>query len=435
MTTLLDQDVTYGYCPIVKMEKTPEGLMVWGQAAGTGLDLDLQRFDKEYLKRAVPDWFKWANVREQHTQIAAGVGKELEVSPDGESYMLKALVVDPTTIKKVETGVLKGFSPGLKRGKVVKSASAPNGLIVDGEMVEISLVDRPSDPVNKISICKAAGAGTLVPVDEDGEEVEMIKWLSADQFKAAAIAVDDVLEGAYDDAVDLNEVAPVVVQIADKLIAEAMMLKSADLSRPYDISGLVEAANALEMFLDEDESETRDFMKSLEPDLAKRYFSTDERERLQGGGKAMPGGKYPIENEEDLRNAIRLAGHGSAPTSEIHAHIKKRAAALGCTHLIPDTWKSATIDHAETEDLVKAAVAEVNKSWEAKFEALNTRLTEVLATPVPGGPVVIPPRTAMPALTKSSKADGLLAMSQKPGLDPALAHLYAQAAQEGVKTS
>lgn len=431
MTTLLDQDMTYAYCPIVKMEKTAEGLMVWGQAAGTGLDLDLQRFDADYLKRAVPDWFKWGNVREQHSQIAAGVGKELEVSPDGQSYMLKALVVDPVTIKKVETGVLKGFSPGIKRGKVVKSATAPNGLIVDGEMVEISLVDRPSDPINKISICKAAGSGTLLPVDGDGQGLDIIKWLTPDQFKSAQATASDILEGTFDEA-SAEETARALAEMADLLIAEAMMLKSADLTQPYDISGLVMATNALEMFLDDSEAETWEVMKSLDPDLTKRYFSTEEREELEEKGHAMPGGKYPIENAEDLDNAIKLAGHGSASASSIHAHIKRRAQELGLAHKIPDTWKSANIDGAK-EDLVKAAVAEVSKAWSAKFDALTEELARVKATPIPGGPVVIPPRTT-PELTKSTRADQMLAVSQKPGLDPALASLYVQAAK-GAQTS
>ena len=352
MTKLLDDDLTHAYCPIVKMEKTTDGLMVWGQAAGTGLDLDLQRFDKAYLKRAVPDWFKWANVREQHKNIAAGVGKELEVSADGESYMLKALIIDPVTIKKVETGVLKGFSPGLKRGKVVKSAIAPNGLIVDGEMVEISLVDRPSDPVNKISICKAAGGGTLAPVDSDGNELELegplVKWLTPDMYKSAALTVDDVLSGDYEGA-DIEDATYAIQTAADKLIAEAMMLKSADLSKPYDIEPLVSAVNALEMFLDPDAS-------------------------------------------DDLE--IR---------------------------------KSASIDDADTADLVKAAVAEATKGFRAQVEALTEEVARVKAMPIPGGPVLVA-RTPTPELTKSSRADHLRTQAQTPGLDPALARLYAQAA-------
>jgi len=427
MTTLLDQDMTYGYCPIVKTEKTADGLMVWGQAAGTGLDLDLQRFDKEYLKRAVPDWFKWANVREQHSNIAAGVGKELEITANGESYMLKALVVDPVTIKKVETGVLKGFSPGVKRGKVVKSATAPNGLIVDGEMVEISLVDRPSDPVNRISICKAAGGGTLVPVDEEGEEVPLVKWLTPDLYKAAQATMEDVLEGEYDGA-DFDDITPVIHTLADLLVSEALMLKSADLSKPYDIAGLMGTVNALEMFLDEDEAEAQD--------IAKRYFSTEERARLEREGHAMPGGKYPIENAEDLGNAIRLAGQGNASESSIHAHIKRRARELGREDMIPNTWKSASIDTTDVDTLVKAAMAEVTKSYEAQVQALMEEVAKVKATPVPGGPVLVT-RAVSPAIEKMSQADQYLAQAKNPALDPAIAGLMikaAQATQGGVKT-
>ena len=93
------------------------------------------------------------------------------------------------------------------------------------------------------------------------------------------------------------------------------------------------------------------------------------------------------------------------------------------------------IDAAATQDLVKAAVAEVNKAWEAKFEALSDELAKVKATPIPFGPVVLPPRTVVPTLTKSGGPDDLLAKAQMPGLDPALANLYIQAAREGAQTS
>lgn len=428
-------DVTMTYFGnIVKTEKTPDGhLYVYGKAAGPELDLDEQRCDPTWLKTEMPDWMKWANVREQHTQLAAGVGKELEEDGQG-GWFLKSLVVDRGTIEKVEKGVLKGYSIGVKGGRVVKSASAPKGMIVGGKIVEISLVDRPANPDATISICKAAGAGTLVPVDGDGEEVELVKWLTPDMFKSAAIVVDDVLDGAYDEA-EYDEVRAAVDTIADKLIAEAMMLKAADLTRPYDISGAVSAVNALEMFIDEDESEARD--------IAKRFFSQEKRDSMANSGAAMDDGSFPINNAEDVRNAVRLSGHHKNHSeAEVRAHIVRRAKAVGAEGEIPEGWESGNdgdeddkVTKAVTADLVKAAVAEVNKAWEAKFESLSDELAKVRATPVPYGPVVIPPRTAMPALNKSSKADVLLAQASQPGLDPTLANLYAQAAREEASAS
>lgn len=62
------------------------------------------------------------------------------------------------------------------------------------------------------------------------------------------------------------------------------------------------------------------------------------RQDAVAAGHALPDGSYPIEDEDDLRDAIRLSGHGNAPESEIRAHIRSRARSLGLTHLIPEEW-------------------------------------------------------------------------------------------------
>lgn len=63
-----------------------------------------------------------------------------------------------------------------------------------------------------------------------------------------------------------------------------------------------------------------------------RKFNTEQRKKMAKEGKAKPDGSFPIENEEDLKNAIKLAKKGD------RAHVKKRAAALGLSKLIPDSW-------------------------------------------------------------------------------------------------
>lgn len=62
------------------------------------------------------------------------------------------------------------------------------------------------------------------------------------------------------------------------------------------------------------------------------------RQDAVAAGNALPDGSYPIEDEDDLRDAIRLSGHGDAPEPQVRAHIRSRARALGLTHLVPDTW-------------------------------------------------------------------------------------------------
>ena len=138
-------------------KKSDDGtLFVYGKATGPDLDLDQQICDPEWLKTAMPQWMATgANVREMHESIAAGVGIELAAS--GDDWFLKSEVVDSNTAKKVERGVLKGYSIGIKNARVVTDDSAPNGRIVAGQIVEVSLVDRPANPTATVEIAKRVG--------------------------------------------------------------------------------------------------------------------------------------------------------------------------------------------------------------------------------------------------------------------------------------
>lgn len=66
-------------------------------------------------------------------------------------------------------------------------------------------------------------------------------------------------------------------------------------------------------------------------------YNTAARRKLQSKGQALPGGRFPIHDKVDLGKAIRLAGHAS-DQARVRAYIKRRAAALGASNMIPDTW-------------------------------------------------------------------------------------------------
>ena len=149
-------NLTTAFFDIVKAEKNADGtLMVYGKATDDSLDIDQQICDPLWLDTAMPDWFKTGgNIREQHSNIAAGVAKEYEKKSDG--HYIHALVVDPVSVKKVDTGVLKGFSIGIKNPRVVRDQKAANGRIIDGQIVEVSLVDRPANPNCQLVLAKSA---------------------------------------------------------------------------------------------------------------------------------------------------------------------------------------------------------------------------------------------------------------------------------------
>lgn len=69
------------------------------------------------------------------------------------------------------------------------------------------------------------------------------------------------------------------------------------------------------------------------------------RKKLASKGKALPdggtgsGGRFPIRNAADLKKAIRAVGRARPEDrAKVRAFIKRRAAALGLSSLIPDSW-------------------------------------------------------------------------------------------------
>jgi hypothetical protein len=160
-------DSTNVYADILKYDDNGDGtLTVYGKATDDALDIDQQICDPVWLAKAMPDWFMTGgNIREQHSNIAAGVAKEYEAKSDG--HYISALVVDPVSVKKVQNRVLRGFSIGIKSPRVVMDKKAANGRIIDGQIVEVSLVDRPANPNCQLVLAKSInGEKSLTKVEE-----------------------------------------------------------------------------------------------------------------------------------------------------------------------------------------------------------------------------------------------------------------------------
>ena len=72
--------------------------------------------------------------------------------------------------------------------------------------------------------------------------------------------------------------------------------------------------------------------------LATREFPAKARDKMASKGVAMPDGSFPIPDKDALRRAIQSIGRAKNPAAA-KAHIKKRAAALGATDMLPEDWK------------------------------------------------------------------------------------------------
>jgi hypothetical protein len=89
----------------------------------------------------------------------------------------------------------------------------------------------------------------------------------------------------------------------------------------------------------DDGSESGDESDAVDdaPDFADT--SMKGRKKSADAGHAMDDGSFPIENVQDLKNAIQAIGRAKDP-AKAKAHIKKRANDLGQPDLIPENWST-----------------------------------------------------------------------------------------------
>lgn len=314
----------YLYADITKAERDENGdLVVTGTAASSSLDTDKQIADPTWLKSAMPAWMAFGNVREQHSKIAAGIGMELTEDGDNK-WQLKAAVIDPVTAMKVEKKVLKGFSIGIKAPRIDKSAAAlkqaPGGIIVGGEIVEISLVDRGSNPdSNDVVIAKSAG-GDWEPVDIDKAADDEVDCPTCDG--------KGKIRGGNVDCPDCDGSGKVTPA------------KAAELKKAVQVEITKSFTQALTDEAGPTATEITAAYALVDGELVKKDYSDDERSEMADKGQALPGGGFPIKNEQDLKNAVQAIGRAKDPAAA-KAHIIKRAKALGQPDLIPESWKTA----------------------------------------------------------------------------------------------
>lgn len=111
--------------------------------------------------------------------------------------------------------------------------------------------------------------------------------------------------------------------------------------------------------------------------IAKSYIPEKEREKLEKEGKAMTGGRFPVRNISDLKNAIKLVGNSDLPKDEVMKFLKRRAKDLGAENEIPESWNEVekTIDCNDVNTICKESLDEKIKEPSgdgiAKAEGFN----------------------------------------------------------------
>jgi len=373
------QDITYAYFGNLTVKRGDDGYMrVKGLATDATLDLDEQICDPEWLKTAMPEWFKIGNIREMHQSKA--IGKAMEMEQSGTGFVVEAKIVDSEAARLVEEGIYTGFSVGIKGARVEKSESAPGGMIRSGKIVEVSLVDRPANPSCVIELAKSVKGelvkgAAMADIEKDAIDTEAImtepegaptELYEAIQACTACAGTGKKTNTASEEFDTPCEVCNGTGEQPEGLVDDQLQNSP---TIPQNMDNVT--ANRDIKAADADDTEV------TEPEVEKKDYTQAERELAGDKGEALPDGSYPIKTVGDLKNAIQAFGRAKDP-AKVKAHIKTRAKALGREDLIPDKWKGADAELVKADDMIHDP-AELEAVRAGMIALIKAELDEMLA--------------------------------------------------------
>jgi len=369
-------DYATGYAQIVKYDKNDDGtLMVYGKATDDTLDLDSQICDPKWLDEAMPRWFKsGGNIREMHGPSAAGIAKEYEAKGDG--HYIGVHVVDPLAAKKVETGVYQGFSIGIKSPRVVRDLKAANGRIVDGQIIEVSLVDRPANPSAKLILAKAVeGESSLVQVEELHEYKaplpSVVAKMSAKGSKMETIKqITELAKSLTPDSAkfdkDLFDKARKA--LADLIVVEANEMTTEGSDERMSIAHLMEAVNHLLAWYEGEEAEGEVMEETIEL-AADSETKADMPDCADGDcgkcDKCMAAKNVEQDEETATDEASKSADAEEAPVVEEAPAAEDAPVAEEVSEAVEAT------EVTSLEDVVEKAVKSAMESVKSEIDALR----------------------------------------------------------------
>jgi HK97 family phage prohead protease len=184
------------FAPIAKLDE--EQRLVMGYASTEALDSQGEIIRRDAIEAALPDYMRFANIREMHQPSAVGIAEAADI--DDKGLYLQARVVDDEAWRKVKEGVYKGFSIG---GRALARDPEDRRVVTELELSEISLVDRPANPEAVIDLYKvgarnsAADLARIQRVHDTAVELgaacgEAEKHAAADDMAKVATLAEEV---------------------------------------------------------------------------------------------------------------------------------------------------------------------------------------------------------------------------------------------------
>ena len=332
-TLTRDGELTLFSFPIAKTETDGDGnVLVYGKASDGSIDSDEQIIDPDFAAKAIRDWLgDGANVRVQHNpqRDPAGVGIDMDTDEHGGTWV-KSKIIEPVAQKLVLGGALRAYSVGIARPQITRDAGARGGRITGGQVVEISLVDRPANKNCGIQLVKAAKDGHAELSGELTGSQDYIEKMAGGGAISKATSGGSVTALAEPETVSFELPADVSVAFTPADLAKVLALKrkSPNVGEDKTPGGV-----------------DRDAMP--DSDFAGRNRS------------------FPIHSPGDVADAatsLGRAGDGNYDTETLKRNIKRIAHRKGQDYVdqLPDSWQDG--DDA-TEKLAARAYLTTKYAW------------------------------------------------------------------------
>lgn len=361
----------YATIPIVKMEETADGLVVYGRATDGSVDGDEQVVDPAWSARALQKWLATGgNVRVQHNPqlYPAGKGLSVEVDRDGDGgHWVKSLIVEPTAQNLVRHGVLRAYSIGISRPIIRRDTTgkARGGIVTgndDTEIAELSIVDRPSNRSCGISLVKSVGDDTPWTYgDLDALLAKAEKEAEPDLTKEPDDGVVDPQEPGHpdDDSASSSDadVDPDEDSVKAYTAAVALYKGSEPTRDGVALSGTeyLQKAASWQKWATEGEDEGLDgtpsgYLKwTAKRDMDPNVGGGVDRDKIPAADFVdSTGRRFPIMEPGDVSDAVSSFGRAdpAIPMATFKSRLKEIAARKGAEFVaaLPDSWKAVEAD-------------------------------------------------------------------------------------------
>lgn len=300
-----DGALTYVSFPIEKTDVNADGdLIVYGKATDGSVDHDQQIVSPEFSSKAISEWLATGgNLRVQHNpqRDPAGIGIEAHTDDSGATWV-RSLVIEPVAKRLVSKGALRAYSVGIANPTIERdlTGKARGGIIKAGKIVEISLVDRPANPYCAFQLVKSMDDG--LP-----------------EYVGKVLGADDVVQKMLHSVT--GEISPTVFREEDFSVTFT----------PNDLARILQ-----NKFVEKHYAELARDAAAYDPfrysTLEKRDFDPGvgggvDRDKLDESDFAGPHRSFPIVNESDVSDALRLVHHAADPAAvraRIHAIARRK---------------------------------------------------------------------------------------------------------------